>query len=1033
MPAGSTLTQKILPHLPENIQVRTYTRLNAGIVATELQKSTSKVFGIAIKRSSKGRVALLALAKVDQILVIPLSVDDPPPGLLAGDAPFENLLSGKGGCTLVGFDMPRAVLRIAHDMKLGACGIDLSTAFAADTWKPLRISEVIAARLFTEVDRVMVEDLWNDKKGSIEVCLRAWLAVCVAQNNAQALEKVLRVDTGLLNNQEIECLGELVRQTYVLEDARPKETSNDFNGATLTKDGSVKLLNARYRTRVRQGPQVIVMTNDAGKNFSGRPCYAKGKTTKIKFTGQVLSGTLHKVRVVGYPELTSPERARDQLVLHILQGIANLKAPFITKLWFPPNRIQDLFDTDTSDALFNDLNDSQKRVAAMMISDAPLVIAHGPPGTGKTTTIAAAASRWNQCQQPTWIVAHSNVAVKNIAETLYKRSVDFKILVSKDFHFECLDVVGFFKVVPVKQLVIDEASQIKIEDFMVRNGSISEALCEITNVTRQPIFRKFRKTLHKVCFFGDPKQLPPYGKDNVPEIKTIFDLPHLKGCGEFLDTQYRMPVRLGDFISKNVYGGRLKSQHSIQDTHCVSFVHAANSGEKRSGFSWTNVGEIHAMTALVKNYYKHTNFCIITPYDAQRAAIERQLKAQNLPWERVFNVDSFQGNEADFVLVSVVRSGNPGFLNSMNRMNVLLTRCRKGLVIVTSRSFLSHGGSPTLLGSLEYHWTTLVGERAWVDWRSVSEGKVDLPGAPGPNRPREPLIGASSSSTTIPERIFDVETLPRSRISPDKVQASSSKSAKQRLSARPLDTDNTISSVSSLPPTAIPQRIFDVETLPRSRISQEKVQASSSKSAKQRLSARPVNTGITVSSVSSLPQTGSQIIVPDVGRHCTKSHDLVGCLPTPGVQNNGKYANQSSSNKNNNPGPLPTVDALSKKPKACQTADPTPSRKNRSSVKQEQLKDQQNHAAGNTDHAVPSLENAPVTNTQAHSVPCIPTQAPKPKVPQGARRRQVVLKLEISAVQTSRARIPTSGENPTDSKNSLRKNDKKKIVTRRMK
>ncbi len=60
---------------------------------------------------------------------------------------------------------------------------------------------------------------------------------------------------------------------------------------------------------------------------------------------------------------------------------------------------------------------------------------------------------------------------------------------------------------------------------------------------------------------------------------------------------------------------------------------------------------------------------IITPYDAQRALIERQLKDDGLPWEHVFNVDSFQGrrpldwifelqayaictgNEADIVLV----------------------------------------------------------------------------------------------------------------------------------------------------------------------------------------------------------------------------------------------------------------------------------------------------------------------------------------------------------------------------------------------
>ena len=48
--------------------------------------------------------------------------------------------------------------------------------------------------------------------------------------------------------------------------------------------------------------------------------------------------------------------------------------------------------------------------------------------------------------------------------------------------------------------------------------------------------------------------------------------------------------------------------------------------------------------ALVKYYYRDKPFAVITPYDAQRAAIERALKRENLPWEgHVFNVDSFQG------------------------------------------------------------------------------------------------------------------------------------------------------------------------------------------------------------------------------------------------------------------------------------------------------------------------------------------------------------------------------------------------------
>jgi regulator of nonsense transcripts 1 len=122
-----------------------------------------------------------------------------------------------------------------------------------------------------------------------------------------------------------------------------------------------------------------------------------------------------------------------------------------------------------------------------------------------------------------------------------------------------------------------------------------------------------------------------------------------------------MPVPLGQFISRHVYNTKLESQHKLHDKSCLSFVDASNGEEIKAGFSWKvrtlhpsmsnlqklthaqNLQEIQTIVHLVRSYYKGKDFCIITPYDAQRAAIESQLKSEGLPWERVFNVDSFQG------------------------------------------------------------------------------------------------------------------------------------------------------------------------------------------------------------------------------------------------------------------------------------------------------------------------------------------------------------------------------------------------------
>ncbi|KZT73690.1 hypothetical protein DAEQUDRAFT_637085, partial [Daedalea quercina L-15889] len=65
----------------------------------------------------------------------------------------------------------------------------------------------------------------------------------------------------------------------------------------------------------------------------------------------------------------------------------------------------------------------------------------GPPGTGKTTVIAASVLELMSIPKEEgrgiWLVAQSNVAVKNIAEKLADVDfLDFKILVSYDFHFD---------------------------------------------------------------------------------------------------------------------------------------------------------------------------------------------------------------------------------------------------------------------------------------------------------------------------------------------------------------------------------------------------------------------------------------------------------------------------------------------------------------------------------------------------------------------------------------------------------------------
>lgn len=83
---------------------------------------------------------------------------------------------------------------------------------------------------------------------------------------------------------------------------------------------------------------------------------------------------------------------------------------------------------------------------------------------------------------------------------------------------------------------------------------------------------------------------------------------------------------------------------------------------------------------------------LITPYEGQVTYIKQRFKeyckddpSYKFDEIQVSSIDGFQGKEKDFIIMSCVRSSHMsgiGFLNNPNRLNVALTRARKGIALV---------------------------------------------------------------------------------------------------------------------------------------------------------------------------------------------------------------------------------------------------------------------------------------------------------------------------------------------------------------
>ncbi len=104
----------------------------------------------------------------------------------------------------------------------------------------------------------------------------------------------------------------------------------------------------------------------------------------------------------------------------------------------------------------------------------------------------------------------------------------------------------------------------------------------------------------------------------------------------------------------------------------------------------SNMVEASIVEALVRNV-KSEDIGVITPHNAQKGLLKNML-SEGCENARVDTVERYQGGEADFIIISstvsdpdYVRSESD-FLLNLNRINVAISRMKKKIVIIASKS-----------------------------------------------------------------------------------------------------------------------------------------------------------------------------------------------------------------------------------------------------------------------------------------------------------------------------------------------------------
>lgn len=210
--------------------------------------------------------------------------------------------------------------------------------------------------------------------------------------------------------------------------------------------------------------------------------------------------------------------------------------------------------------------------------------------------------------------------------------------------------------------------------------------------------------------------------NNFTDVKVLFSENRYNPCSQ-LKNQWRLPPLISDMISEIFYkiefntmkiapknGDPFEEPEFLTNNQLIwiDTPHAMKNNlfkEKRGPEgSYYNLGEIELIIKLTNRIKINKNFSsqdkldiiFLTPYAAQKEEIIRafhnkpnmNFKPQKLA-RCCHTVDSYQGKQADIVIISLVRNNDNknlksalGFLTAEERLNVMFSRVRKRMVII---------------------------------------------------------------------------------------------------------------------------------------------------------------------------------------------------------------------------------------------------------------------------------------------------------------------------------------------------------------
>ncbi len=441
------------------------------------------------------------------------------------------------------------------------------------------------------------------------------------------------------------------------------------------------------------------------------------------------------------------EKGEDKSLQHLFEYVHGIK------------KQEEIQPTGKKVSIGDHLNEFQLKAVENGLCDLPLQLIHGPPGTGKTTTIVVLIQELRKQGLSIIASAPSNAAVDHLAQQLL--DCGLKVLrlgntakvnkavwehtpegimsldkYSKQIKKLKIQAAEYRKMAhqykrsfgkaerEQRKLLFNEVyairDQIKsmsthylsqffdaadvilgtpvgLMDPMLKDKSFDVAFLDEAGQCIEPFAWLVLEKANRAILSGDHLQLPPtiISDEAARKGLSVSVLERAIDAGvqrDLLGIQYRMTPEIAGFSSRYFYEGKLQT-HAESVPESMIFYDTAGAGfeEKRqeNSRSTSNPEELRIVAENAENWIgKGQSAVFISPYSSQVELAKEELKDIE-----VSTIDSFQGQEADVIILSLVRSNNDGkigFLSDYRRMNVALTRAKKKLIVIGDSATLAN-------------------------------------------------------------------------------------------------------------------------------------------------------------------------------------------------------------------------------------------------------------------------------------------------------------------------------------------------------